>query len=436
MMRFSEAEAYLYDLGVDAMKGLAPSLHRIEALCAALDHPERVVPAIHVTGTNGKTSTVRITSSILAATGLKVGTYTSPHLETIRERISRAGEAISEEEFAATFEHLFPFVELVEGQLQEKLSFFEILTAMFFLWAAEGGVDAIVVEVGLGGRWDATNVVPAPVSVITNIGLDHVQLLGAERSSIADEKAGIVKPGSVVVSAERSPDSVDIIAGAARKAGAETSFIDRQWRVLDNSVAVGGRYISIETTARAYDGLFVPLHGAHQGVNAATAVEAVGRFVPTHALEEDLVQQGLNGGIVPGRLETFHGGHDRPTVVLDVAHNPDGLSALVKALVGEFAFERAHFVMGFLSDKDHEGMLVEASRVASSLVLTEPQGVRATPVDELKQAAGSIGVQSVAVKDARRAFDTALDRAEPADLVCVTGSHYLVGELRGQLRDW
>src|ERR687896_23160 len=206
LVDYAEAEAYLDALGVDAMKRLAPSLHRIEALCAALDHPERRLQAIHVTGTNGKTSTARIATSLLGATGLTVGTYTSPHLETVRERIALSGELISKDDFGDVFDHMRPFLMHVEESLGERLSYFEVLTALFFLWAAETPVDAAVVEVGLGGRWDATNVMDAQVAVVTNVALDHMSLLGQDRATIAREKVGIIKDDAIVVTGERAPD--------------------------------------------------------------------------------------------------------------------------------------------------------------------------------------------------------------------------------------
>ena len=435
-MDFEAAEAYLNRLGIDAMKGLKPSLHRIEVLCEALDHPERAVPALHVTGTNGKTSTARIAASVLAATGLKVGIYTSPHLESVRERIALAEEPIPEEEFAATLDHLVPFVEETERRLEEPLSYFEILTGAFFLWAAEAGIDASVVEVGLGGRWDATNVVQATVAVVTNIGIDHQALLGSERTDIAREKAGIIKSDSAVVSAERSPALAEIVRLQADAVGAATtSFVDRDWRVLENTTAIGGRYLTVETNARLYEGLFLPLHGSHQGVNAGTALEAVARFLPANPLDDEVVQEGLRSTISPGRLEAFRR-PEHATVVLDVAHNPDGVSALVKALVEDFAFGRIHFVVGISSDKDHRGMLVEIARVATTVVVTEPQGVRAAPAATLKDEAAATGVQTIAVQNPDAALTAALDRADPEDIVCVTGSHYLVGEVRGRLTAW
>ena len=431
-MSFEEAQDYLLSLGIDAMKSAKPSLHRIEALCELLDHPEKAVPSIHVTGTNGKTSTARIASSLLSATGLSVGTYTSPHLESIRERLALGGEPLSQDAFGEVFDHVLPYVHVVEERLDEQLSFFEVLTGMFFLWAAEASLDASVIEVGLGGEWDATNVVDAPVAVITNIGLDHTGLLGLDRESIATEKAGIVKQEASLVSAERSPQVIEVIQRVIDGRDATTSFIDREWHLLENRVAVGGRYLSVKSSATAYEGLFVPLHGAHQGVNAATAIEAVTRFLPARSLDEEVILEGLATTRAPGRIETFRA-TGRATVVLDVAHNPEGISALVSALVEGFAFEHIHFVIGVLADKDYVGMMTELRRVPCTVHATAPKGVTPVPVDDLREAAEAQGLPVVVVPEARVATQRTIESARPDELVCVTGSHYVVGEVRGEV---
>ena len=432
-MSFEEAQTWLDALGVDAMKKMRPDMSRIENLCEALAHPERSAPALHITGTNGKTSTARIATALLAATGLKVGTYTSPHLESVRERITLNGEAISEAVFGDVFEHIRPYVELVEKQLDEHLSYFEILTAMFFLWAAEAPVDAMVVEVGLGGRWDATNVVDATVAIVTNVGLDHTGLLGMERETIALEKAGIIKSGAQVVSAERTPSVLQVIADEAVKADAELATYDKDFSVSDNRIAVGGRYLSISTSARNYEGLFLPLHGSHQGVNAAVALEAANRFV-SKPLDHEIVLEGFAAAHVPGRLETVRlQGEDAVPVVIDVAHNPDGMSALVTSLVEAFAFDRVVFVVGILGDKDYRGMLTELTRVPCSVIVTTPSNVRSVDIDELTSTATELGLKCVAEANVITAVDGALDEARAGDLICVTGSHYVVGEARTHL---
>lgn len=433
-MRFSEADAFLAGLGIDTMKSMAPSLHRMEALCEALDHPERSIPAIHITGTNGKTSSARIVTSLLVATGLSVGTYTSPHLESVTERISLSGTPIGVEVFAEMFEHLLPYVELVESRLGEKLTYFEWLTGLFYLWAVEAPVDALVVEVGLGGRWDATNVVPAPVAIITNIGLDHIEILGAERTSIAAEKAGIIKQGSSVVTGERAPDALAVIVEEAARCEAKLKHLGSEVQVLENRIAFGGRYISVGTTSGLFEGLFLPLHGAHQAVNAALALEAVGTFLPVQELSHDLIAEGLGTVSAPGRIETIkQATASSAPVVLDVAHNPASISALVGSLIEAFAFDRVVFVVGILEDKDHKGMLTELSRVPATLVFTEAKSARARSADELAGLSEALGLTTEVARDVPAAVDAAMRLAEPGDLICITGSHYIVGEARTYL---
>ncbi len=433
-MGYREAVDHLDALGIDAMKGMAPSLHRMEALCKALDDPQRSVPAIHVAGTNGKTSVARIATSLLTATGLSVAVYTSPHLETVRERLALGDEPISQEDFGALFDHLRPYLELVEGRLGERLTYFEILTAMFFLWAAERPADALVVEVGLGGRWDATNVMDASVAALTNIALDHVRLLGSTREEIAGEKAGVVKRGSVVVTGERSPSVLDVIAREARAVDAPLSVLGRDFHVTENRIALGGRYLSLQTTKRAYEGLYLPLHGGHQGHNAAVALEAVTRFLPARTLDDDVVSEGLGATRLPGRLETIRAKTETsPQVLLDVAHNPDGMSALVTALAETFAFERVTFVFGVLADKDYGGMLAEMARLPCRLLVAAPASGRAVAAGELKGAARERGLDCDDFASVPRALARALDETRTEDLVCATGSHYLVGEARSWL---
>lgn len=431
MTGFVEASAYLESLGVDAMKKLGPSTHRIEVLCELLNHPEREVPAIHITGTNGKTSTARIASSLLTGTELKVGTYTSPHLQTIRERIALGGEPISENEFGDLFDHLWPYVELAESKLDERLSYFEVLTGMFFLWAAES-VDVAVVEVGMGGRWDATNVLPSSVAVVTNVSLDHTAMLGTDRATIAREKAGIVK-GGVVVTAERSGEIIAIVKDAADGAGARLSKLGGDFDVLDNRVALGGRYLSVQTSTDSYEGLFLPLHGAHQGVNAATALEAVTGLLPARPLSHEIVVQGMAQVTAPGRLEPVRTDATGVPVILDVAHNPDGMSALMSSLLEAFAFERVIFVFGVLADKDYKGMLAEMARVPCTVVIAKPASGRAVSVDGIAAAAAEIGLESSSFGRVADAMESAMVAAREGDLVCVTGSHYVVGEARDVL---
>ena len=444
-MTWEGAKGYLEALGVDIMKSAAPSLERIEALLTALDHPERQVPAVHITGTNGKTSTARIAASILGATGLSVGTYTSPHLQHVCERISHNGRPISEATFGETFEHLWPFIELVESEMDAKITYFELLTAMFFLWAVEAPVDAVVVEVGLGGRWDATNVVPAAVPVITNVGLDHTGLLGASPTIIAKEKAGIIKQGGVAVTGERLPDVLAVLDESAAAAGASLMALGRDFHLVDNNVALGGRYLSIRTTvggmgpggergrAGEYTDLYLPLHGRHQGVNAAVALQATTLFLPAQSLSYEVVAEGFAATPSTGRLEVIRGAEAEASIVLDVAHNPAGMSALVSSLAETFPFEQVSFVLGVLVDKDLEGMLLEMARLRCSVVATQAKSVRSMPSERIKAAAESVGLDCMVIGDVAAALAYARGVTAMGDLICVTGSHYVVGEARGSL---
>ncbi|MGH2820749.1 MAG: bifunctional folylpolyglutamate synthase/dihydrofolate synthase, partial [Actinomycetota bacterium] len=269
------------------------------------------------------------------------------------------------------------------------------------------------------------------VAVLTNVGLDHTRLLGTERGVIAREKSGIIKPGATVVTGERSPEILSVIGDSAAEAGAELSCIDRDFGVTDGSVAIGGRHLSLRTSARGYEGLFLPLHGSHQAVNAAIAAEAVARFVPGRTLDDQVLAEGLAGASVPGRLEVARAGTDAtPAVVLDVAHNPDGASTLVKGLVETFTFDRIVFVLGILADKDYVGILRELSRLPCSVMATEPRSGRAVGAHDLEVAAEELGLSCEAIDDATKAVDAATGAASAGDLVCVTGSHYLVGEAR------
>ncbi len=433
-MATPRAISYLDRLGIDAMKSRRPSLHRMEAICAALDHPERTIPAIHVGGTNGKSSIARIASSVLDAAGLKVGTYTSPHLSTVRERLALAGEPLGDDTFQEVFEHLWPYLKRVEEQVGESLTYFEVVTAMYLLWAAEQPVDVSVVEVGLGGAWDATNVVNAPVGVVSNVGLDHTELLGSDRETIAREKAGIAKAGAVVVTAERTPSVLDVISEVVERAGASLSLIDRDFEVLEDRPAVGGRYISVKTSADEYRDVLLSLYGRHQALNAAVALEAVARFLPAKPLEQSIIEEALVSTKVPGRLEVLQPRDDEaPAVVLDVAHNPDGASALVKALADTLPFARAVFVVGLVGDKDYEGIISELTRVPCLLVLTQPPGERALPVARLEEVVKRGGISHVTEPDVRKAVMVALSEATAEDVVCITGSHYVVGDVRASL---
>lgn len=433
-MGFIEARDHLDALGIDAMRTLTPTLHRIEALCEALDHPERAAPAIHITGTNGKSSVARMATALLSAAGLNVGTFTSPHLVSVTERIARGGAPLPEDEFGDLFERVKPYIDIVERDLGEQLSYFETLVGMFFLWCADAPVDAMVVEVGLGGRWDATNVIQAPVAVITGVGLDHVAMLGEKKETIAAEKAGIIKPDSILVTGERFPSVLAVLTAEAERVGADSSIMGRDFEITDDRLALGGRYLDLRSSRLIYREVYLPLHGRHQAMNAALALEAVTRFIPAQELGDELVRDGFADLAIPGRVEIVQAAsQDSPAVVMDVAHNPEGISALVDSLMEAFAFEQATVVFGVLDDKDRVGMLTELARMPCRLIVTSASSERAVPAQELRAQAQAIGLEAEVVSDTRTAVATAIRETSASDLVCVTGSHYVVGEARSSL---
>jgi dihydrofolate synthase/folylpolyglutamate synthase len=433
-MGFMEARNHLDALGIDAMKALKPTLHRIEALCHALDHPERAAPAIHITGTNGKSSTARMATALLDTAGLNVGTFTSPHLVSVTERIARGGRRISEEEFGDVFDSIKPYIDIVERDLGEELSYFETLVGMFFFWSADAPVDAMVVEVGLGGRWDATNVVQGPVAVITGVGLDHTAMLGETKETIAEEKAGIIRSGSTLVTGERFADILALLTAEAERVGAESSIMGRDFEVLDDRLALGGRYLDLRSSRARYHEVYLPVHGRHQALNAAVALEAVTRFIPAQELGDELVREGFAGLAIPGRVEIVQAAsEDSPAVVMDVAHNPEAISALVDSLLEAFAFEQATVVIGVLDDKDRVGMLAELARMPCRLIVTSASSERAVPPKELRAQAVAIGLEAEIVSNTRTALEVAVRETSASDLVCVTGSHYVVGEARSSL---
>jgi dihydrofolate synthase/folylpolyglutamate synthase len=433
-MGFLEAQTHLDALGIDAMKSLKPTLHRIEAVCEAMDHPERSAPAIHITGTNGKSSVARMSAVLLEAAGLKVGVFTSPHLESITERIALGADRISEAEFGEVFDRTRPYIEVVERDLGEKLSYFETLVAMFFLWCADAPVDAMVVEVGLGGRWDATNVVDGAIAAVTNVSLDHTAMLGDTKETIAREKAGIIKSGSTLITGERFPNILEIFTTEAERVGASISVMGRDFEIEDDRLALGGRYLDLRSSRAEYRELYLPVHGRHQAENAVLALEAVTRFLPANDLGDELVREAFAAVSIPGRLEIVRAAsEDSPAVVMDVAHNPEGMSALVDGLLDAFAFEQATVVIGVLTDKDHLGMMTELCRMPCRLIVTTPSNERATPTQQLLDEAKTVGLEAEVVSDVGAALEVAIRETSASDLVCVTGSHYVVGEARSSL---
>lgn len=416
---------------------LEPSLDRIAALVALLGDPQRAYPVIHVAGTNGKGSTARLVESVLRAFGLRTGLFTSPHLSDVRERITLDGEPISPEGFVAAYRDVEPYLGLVDARfLQTPLSYFEVLTAMGFAAFADAPVGVAVVETGMGGTWDATNVADGAVCVVTPVDLDHVEYLGPDLAAIAAEKAGIVKPGSVAVLAGQAPEAAVVLLARAAEVGAGVLREGVEFGVVRRDVAVGGQLLALQTPAGVYPDLFLPLHGAHQAQNAAVALAAVEAFFGARdrMLDVDVVREGFAAATSPGRLEVVRRG---PTVLVDAAHNPHGARAVAQALTDEFAFARLVGVVAVLADKDAEGLLAALEPVLDHVVVTRNSSPRCLPVDRLATVAAEVfGEDRVsAAPSLPEAVDTALALVDDALAdggtgVLVTGSVVTAGEAR------
>jgi dihydrofolate synthase/folylpolyglutamate synthase len=411
-----------------ARRVAAPTLDRIRRLTELLGSPQLEFPVVHLTGTNGKTTSNRMISGLLVARGLSTGTYTSPHLQRVNERIGWNSIPIDDTDLA----DVLATVATVEDTLSEPSSFFELLTAAAYRLFADIAVNVAVVEVGLGGTWDATNVADARVAVITNVSIDHVEYLGPTRESIGLEKAGIVKPDSLVVCGETDDDLVRImLAGRPYR---EVWHRNRHFGVRSNRPAHGGRVVSLYTPSASYDELFLPLHGAHQGDNAAVALAAAEAFFDGEPLSRDVVEEAFAAVRSPGRLEVA--GH-QPLVLLDGAHNVAGAHALVAALKEEFVSSRRTFVIGLLREKEpHEMLTALGATRAHALVLCRPPTPRALAAEDVADAAVDLGVDRdriIVVDEVAEAVAKALAITEPDGQVVVSGSLYTVGAARTAL---
>jgi len=417
---------------------LEPSLDRIQALVDLLGHPQSTYEVVHLTGTNGKTSTARMLDSLVRARGLRTGRFTSPHVESMTERISLDGEPLSQEAFVRAYLDVAPYLDLVDADQPIPLSFFETVVGMALTAFSDAPVDIAVVEVGMGGAWDATNVVDGSVAVVTPVAVDHARYLGDRPSTIAVEKAGIIKPNAQVVVAEQEPDVMAVLADRAQEVGAALLREGVDFGVVHRAAAVGGQVMTLRGLNREYAELFLPLYGAHQAQNASLALAAAELLAGDEPLSDDLVREGFAETTSPGRLEVVRRG---PTILLDAAHNPHGAAALVEALHDSFTFDPLIGVIGTMGDKDVEGLLGELEPVLSEIVCTQNSTDRAMPADELAEVARDLfGEHRVSL--ARRlddAIEQAVTLAETGGAlgesigsggVLVTGSVVTVGEAR------
>ena len=420
---------------------MIPDLDRITLLCDLLGSPQRGYPSIHLTGTNGKSSTARMIDALLQGFGLRPGRYTSPHLDSVTERITVDGQRLTDEQFTAVYDEIAPYVELVDSRMPLPMTFFEVLTAMAFAAFADAPVDVAVLEVGLGGSWDATNVVDARTAVVLPIGLDHMPLLGTTLTEIATEKAGIISAGATVVLAQQEPEAAEVLLRRCVDVGATVAREGLEFGVVSRATAVGGQVLSLQGLGGRYDDIYLPLHGAHQAANAAAALAAVEAFLgggDKGMLDVELIREGFARTASPGRLEVVR---TSPTVLLDAAHNAPGMAATVAALTDAFAFTHLVAVVACLADKDVVAMLEVLEPAVAQVVVTQNGSPRALPVDDLRDLATDVfGEDRVQVEDS---LDDALSTAVAlADAeaewggagVLVTGSIITVGEARTLLR--
>lgn len=415
-----------------------PTLDRVTETLDILGDPQNSYPSVHITGTNGKTSTTRMIDALLGAFGVRTGRFTSPHLVDVRERITIEGDSISPDEFVRTWEDIAPYIEMVDRAHAEtdgtKLSFFEVFTVMAFAAFADHPVDAAVVEVGMGGRWDATNVIDAGVGVIMPIAIDHEKWLGSTIREIAEEKAGIIKPGQIVIVAKQQEEALRVIEERAAQVDAIVRLEGRDYEVLDRQLGVGGQMITVRTPAAVYEDVFVPLFGDYQASNAAAAIAAVEAFMGGRALDAKVVEAGMLSATSPGRLQVVR---HSPTIIVDAAHNPAGAHTLGESISEAFDFERVVGVYSAMGDKDIEGVLGEVEPYLDSIVITQMPGPRAKPAEEIAQIAREVfGADRVDVQeDILEAIATAVnlgesgDESAPATGVVVFGSVLLAGEV-------
>jgi dihydrofolate synthase / folylpolyglutamate synthase len=428
---------------------IEPTLGRIATLVSLLGDPQRAFPIIHITGTNGKTSTARMIDALLRERGLRTGRFTSPHLISMRERICIDGEPLDPDRFVALYQEILPYAALTDERHGVPLSFFEVLTGMAFTAFADAPVDVAIVEVGLGGTWDATNVADGAVAVVGPVAIDHTRYLGDTVEEIAAEKAGIIKPGALAVLAQQSLPAAEVLLRRVSEAGATVAREGIEFGVLERDIALGGQQLTLRGLNGTYPDIFLPLFGLHQAGNAACALAAVEGFAGVGdagpdgraPLDPELVRQAFAGLRSPGRLEVLR---RSPTVIVDAAHNPAGMAASAAAVTEAFSFTRLVGVLAVSADKDVTGILDELEPVLDDLVVTCNSSDRSMPPDELAGLAVDVfGPDRVQVAermdDAIELAVTLADEAPETALpggggVLITGSVITVGDARQLLR--
>jgi dihydrofolate synthase / folylpolyglutamate synthase len=417
---------------------IAPTLERISALVDMLGSPQLTYPTIHIGGTNGKTTTSRMVDSLLFEMGLRTGRFTSPHLESYLERICINGQPIDAKELIFSFNDISPYLDLMDTKFDNPISFFEAITALAFAAFAEHPIDVGVIEVGMGGQWDATNVVDADVSVIMPIGLDHMEYLGNTIAEIAITKAGIIKEQGFVVLAQQEPEAAVELLRRAAEVGADVAREGLEYSIDSRAIAVGGQLISITGLRGHYDDIFVPLHGKHQASNAAAALIAVEAFFGEQDLDIDAVRAGFANVTSPGRCEIVH---RDPTIILDAAHNPHGAKAIAETIQSEFTFDDVTGIVALMADKDALGILQALEPIMNQIIVTTNSAARSMSVEDLDALATQVfGADRVfAQPTLSDAIDKAIkDSVRPLSdeslAILITGSVVTVGEARTAVR--
>jgi dihydrofolate synthase/folylpolyglutamate synthase len=426
-MNYEEAVAYL-DAHIG--QGLKPGLERITRLLEAMGRPDEGYPIIQVAGTNGKTSTSRLATWILVAHGLTTGTYTSPHLQRVEERLAVNGRFSTPEEFALAVSDVAAFEDVLTARGDDPSTYFELTTAAAFAFFADQAVNSAVLEVGLGGRLDATNVVDADVGVVTSIGIEHTEYLGNDVESIAGEKLGIIGPSSILVTGPLPGGALGVAEAKAREFGIQHRHYGTDFSVLDAEWGVGGWLVSIAGAEDNYEDVFLPLHGRYQVLNLANAVAATEALLG-RKLDPDALRDAASVAAIPGRMEPLAAS---PLIMVDGAHNADGVSTLVESLEEEFPTTSWHVVFGVMGDKNIEAMLDRLQPLATRVYATAARSERAVSPDRLAGLVRQAGIDAVEAPDPASALEMAVADAGPDGAVLVTGSLYLAGEVRTILR--